>query len=206
MPLCACGKGPKKPPPATARCTGKHTRTRAPFLTFSALPQCDVLADTFGRGHVSVLGEAAYDAGLGRFWANQQAQTHPRCFFHPTDAEDVGVALLLARATHCPFAAKGGGHSAFKGSSNSDGGITLDFFHMKQVVPSADRKTVSIGPGNAWVDVYSALEPQNLTVVGGRVATVGVGGFLLGGGVSNPLPAPRPLRDFCASLPMPGLG
>ena len=101
----------------------------------------------------------------------------------------MAVAVLLARATQCNFVAKGGGHSAFKGSSNSDGGITLDFFYMKQVDPSADRKTVSIGPGNAWVDVYSVLEPQNLTVVGGRVASVGVGGFLLVGGVSR-------TRDF----------
>ena len=151
--------------------------------------QCDVLVDTFGHEHVSVFGEAAYDAGLGRFWSQQQSQTRPRCFVHPTDAEDVAVVLLLARATQCPFAVKGGGHSSFKGCSNSDGGITIDFFHMKQVTPSADRKTVSIGPGNAWVDVYSVLEPQNLTVVGGRVASVGVGGFLLGGGVSR-------TRDF----------
>lgn len=93
--------------------------------------------------------------------------------------------ILLSQATQCPFAVKGAGHAAFKGSSNSDGGITVEFSHMNQVVPSTDRKTVSIGPGNNWLNVYSTLEPHNLTVIGGRVSSVGVSGLLLGGGVSS---------------------
>ncbi|KAF3031992.1 hypothetical protein E8E11_002612, partial [Didymella keratinophila] len=40
------------------------------------------------------------------------------------------------------------------------------------------------GPGNRWHDVYSYLEPYRLTVIGGRAATVGVGGLTLGGGIS----------------------
>lgn len=40
---------------------------------------------------------------------------------------------------------------------------------MNEVVVSMDRKTVAVGPGNRWVDVYSTLEPEELAVVGGRV-------------------------------------
>ncbi|KAI0601066.1 FAD-binding domain-containing protein [Biscogniauxia sp. FL1348] len=146
---------------------------------------CETLAATFGDAQVSSVGQEAYGARLGRFWSAQQAQeTKPRCFFHPFDAEDISVAILVSRATQCPFAVKGGGHAAFKGASNSDGGITIDFVNMVQVVPSADQKTVTIGPGNTWFDVYSTLEAYNLTMVGGRVASVGVGGLLLGGGIS----------------------
>ncbi|KAI5918100.1 FAD-binding domain-containing protein [Camillea tinctor] len=146
---------------------------------------CETLAATFGGAQVSSVGQEAYDTRLNRFWSAQQAQeTKPQCFFHPYDAEDISVAILVSRATQCPFAVKGGGHAAFKGASNSDGGITIDFINMVQVVPSADHKTVAIGPGNTWFDVYSTLENYNLTMVGGRVASVGVGGLLLGGGIS----------------------
>ena len=35
-----------------------------------------------------------------------------------------------------------------------------------------------------WDDVYSALAPHNVNVVGGRTSGVGVAGFTLGGGYS----------------------
>ncbi|CAJ2505118.1 Uu.00g125120.m01.CDS01 [Anthostomella pinea] len=146
---------------------------------------CDTLTGTFGPEQVDVFGEQAYDAGLARFWSVQQAQeTKPRCFFHPLNAQEVSVAVLLSRATQCPFAVRGAGHAAFKGASNSDGGLTIDFINMRHVVPSADRKSVALSPGNTWHDVYTALEKVNLTMVGGRVASVGVGGLILGGGIS----------------------
>lgn len=93
----------------------------------------------------------------------------------------MSVAILLSRVTECPFVAKGGGHAAFRGGSNSDGGITIDFAQMKHVDISPDGKSVAIGPGNTWLDVYTALEKVNLTMAGGRTANVGVGGLALGG-------------------------
>jgi hypothetical protein len=52
---------------------------------------------------------------------------------------------------------------------------------MKEIHLSVNKNIASIGPGNTWFDVYSALEPEGLTVVGGRVAAIGVGGLTLGG-------------------------
>lgn len=76
---------------------------------------------------------------------------------------------------------KSGGHAAFKGASNIAGGITIDFADMNEITVSEDGSIVSIGPGNTWYDVYTTLELQNLTVIGGRVAAIGVGGLTLGG-------------------------
>jgi hypothetical protein len=42
-------------------------------------------------------------------------------------------------------------------------------------------KSVRLGARNRWFDVYPKLDPLGLTVLGGRVSIVGVGGFLLGG-------------------------
>jgi FAD/FMN-containing dehydrogenase len=77
---------------------------------------------------------------------------------------------VFSHLTQCPFAVKGGGHAAFAGSSSIEGGITIALQNLKQVKPSADKKTVDVGPGNRWLDVYQALEPHGLNVVGGRVS------------------------------------
>lgn len=52
------------------------------------------------------------------------------------------------------------------------------------VTVTPDRSTVKIGPGNRWGDVYNVLDPQGITITGGRVADVGVGGLATGGGIS----------------------
>jgi FAD/FMN-containing dehydrogenase len=41
--------------------------------------------------------------------------------------------------------------------------------------------TARVGGGNRWSAVLEALQPYNVTVVGGRIGHVGVGGYLVGG-------------------------
>jgi FAD/FMN-containing dehydrogenase len=98
-----------------------------------------------------------------------QAAVNPRCVFKPISALEVSSLVLLSRLTQCPFAVKGGGHAAFSGASSIDGGITVSMENFKKVEASSDKKTADIGPGNRWVDVYTALGKSNLAVVGGRV-------------------------------------
>ncbi|KAI1091070.1 FAD-binding domain-containing protein [Rostrohypoxylon terebratum] len=146
---------------------------------------CDTLTTILGKDRTDNVGQGSYEVSRSKFWSLQQSKdTTPRCFVHPIDAKEVSIIILLSRVTDCPFAAKGGGHSSFRGASSSDGGITIDFDQMKHVIPSVDRKSVAIGPGNTWVDVYTVLEEFNLTMAGGRTATVGVSGLTLGGGIS----------------------
>ena len=57
----------------------------------------------------------------------------------------------------------------------------MDLQHLNIVQPNAANTLVAVGPGNRWSDVYAVLDPLNLTVVGGRSETVGVGGLLLSG-------------------------
>ena len=42
--------------------------------------------------------------------------------------------------------------------------------------------TVEVGAGLTWGQVYEALEPTGVNVVGGRSPGVGVAGLTLGGG------------------------
>lgn len=108
----------------------------------------------------------------------------PRCVFKPSKTFEVSTLVLLSRLTNCPFAVKGGGHAAFGGASSIDGGITVTMESFDRVTPSTDKKTVDVGPGNRWVDVYTALDSHGLGVAGGRMAPVGVPGLILGGGIN----------------------
>jgi FAD/FMN-containing dehydrogenase len=67
------------------------------------------------------------------------------------------------------------------GWSNIDQGILIKMDRFKQVEYDAAAGAVHVGPGNLWKDVLMQLAPYNVTVVGGRVPGVGVGGLLLGG-------------------------
>jgi hypothetical protein len=42
--------------------------------------------------------------------------------------------------------------------------------------------TVEVGAGLTWGQVYAALEPTEVNVVGARIPNVGVAGSTLGGG------------------------
>jgi FAD/FMN-containing dehydrogenase len=102
----------------------------------------------------------------------------------PESASDVSQAVLTAQVSQCEFAIKSGGHAAFAGASNIDGGMAIDLIKLNQVTVSSDKKQTSVGPGNRWFDVYTKLQPMGLSVIGGRVSDIGVGGLTLGGGIS----------------------
>ncbi|KAI7675103.1 hypothetical protein KC318_g1162 [Hortaea werneckii] len=136
------------------------------------------------HGNTAFPKSPAYHLEEAGFWSAVQAEVEPYCFFEPEDSVAVAVTILLSRLTKCPFAVKSGGHAAFANASNIGGGITINMAKMNEVKLSEDESVAKVGPGNTWYDVYTALEDRNLTVVGGRVADIGVGGLTLGGGVS----------------------
>lgn len=55
---------------------------------------------------------------------------------------------------------------------------------MNTTTYNATTQIASVSPGSHWQDVYSFLSPLGVTVAGGRAGTVGVGGFVSGGGNS----------------------
>ena len=82
-------------------------------------------------------------------------------------------------------AVESGGHSSVVGASNINGtGVTLDLSRLASIELCPGRSTVKVGVGARWLDVYTTLEQYGLTVAGARAGTVGVGGFILGGGLS----------------------
>lgn len=65
---------------------------------------------------------------------------------------------------------------------SSTPGVHIAMSRLSTVTYSAKTKTVDIGPGAIWDQVYAVMEVHGRGVVGGRVPGIGVGGFSLGGG------------------------
>ena len=142
--------------------------------------ECDLLADIF-PGIVSTQGSASYQQQEYTYWSNQQEETLPECRILPQNSADVAATLLISEYTGCPFAVKSGGHACFSGASNIANAITIDLSSLNEITVSSDQLTTYTGAGNRWIDVYDKLTPMNLSVIGGRVAAIGVGGLTLGG-------------------------
>lgn len=56
---------------------------------------------------------------------------------------------------------------------------------FSEVTYNNSSQTAVVGAGLIWDDVYAALMPYDVNVLGGRVTGVGVAGFLLGGGMGG---------------------
>ena len=84
---------------------------------------------------------------------------------------------------------KSGGHAMNPGFSSSPG-VQIAMYRFNEVSCDRRTQTVKIGTGLNFDDVYAALAPYNVSVAGGRVTGIGVGGFLLGGGMYHVLNAP----------------
>ncbi|KAJ8514775.1 hypothetical protein ONZ45_g7719 [Pleurotus djamor] len=122
-----------------------------------------------------------YNEGISH-WAVSSTQ-RSACVVEPGTAEDVSVIIKQVGETRTPFAIKGGGHTTNPGFSSTIG-VHIAMSRFNKVVYSPETQTVTYGAGLLWDDVYAALEPYAVNVVGGRVSGVGVAGFTLGGGYS----------------------
>ena len=78
---------------------------------------------------------------------------------------------------------KGGGH-ATNPKFSSTNGVQIALSRFNETKVNAMSGTVEVGAGLTWDQVYVALEPTGVNVVGGRVPGVGVAGLTLGGGES----------------------
>ncbi|KIK51148.1 hypothetical protein GYMLUDRAFT_50717 [Collybiopsis luxurians FD-317 M1] len=136
-------------------------------------------------GKVLAPNSVGYETQQASYYSAEQSALLPFCRVAPTETKDVAETVRALTARGISFAVRSGGHMAWKGASNiGPEGVTIDLQHLNHVVLSEDKKTVSVGPGCTWHDVYTVLQPHGLAVVGGRSSGVGVGGFLMGGGIS----------------------
>jgi FAD/FMN-containing dehydrogenase len=110
---------------------------------------------------------------------------------------DVVTAVNFARTHNLRLVVKGGGHS-YQGSSNAADSLLIWTRRMAQVIPhdaflasgcegqAQPQAAVSIGAGAIWGHVYAEVMARGGRYVqGGGCMTVGVAGFISGGGFGS---------------------
>jgi FAD/FMN-containing dehydrogenase len=97
----------------------------------------------------------------------------------PITRTQVTQVLALTHVLGATFSIRGGGHLQDPGFNSNDGGIVISFCkgEFTQLILSGDKKTVNIGVGLRWADVYERLDEHGLAAAGGREPRVGVAGF-----------------------------
>jgi FAD/FMN-containing dehydrogenase len=105
----------------------------------------------------------------------------PICVVKPFSTTDVQTVVAYLSQQKVEFAIRAGGHLPSPLAANTNKGVLIDLSLLIAKEYDAKSQTVKIGPGLRWGEVYQYLDQFRVTVVGGRVLNVGVGGLLLGG-------------------------
>lgn len=110
------------------------------------------------------------------------ADQRPDAVVEALDAADVVETVTAARRLGLGVAPQGTGHGA--GALGAlDGAILLRTARMDSVQIDPIARTATIGAGARWGDVLTRAGEHGLTAAAGMSPTVGVTGYLLGGGL-----------------------
>lgn len=126
-----------------------------------------------------------YHLQTAKYWSTALRDVDPACIVLPTSAAQVSSAVqVLNRYPDVEFAVKSGGHDPNVGHATVQDGVLVAFHDLVGATYDAEANLAHVKPGGEWNDVIGDLEPSGVTIVGGRLGLVGVGGYLLQGGIS----------------------
>jgi FAD/FMN-containing dehydrogenase len=126
-------------------------------------------------------GARRYNVTTNDYWSIGCAALKPTCVIYPRSVQQMSNVVKALHEYDEPFAIKSGGHNPNKWMASVQGGPLVSTSLLNEVVYNQPSQTVRFGPGQAWENVTDALKPYGVTVVGGRIGNVGVGGYMLGG-------------------------
>ncbi|KAF2019503.1 FAD-binding domain-containing protein [Aaosphaeria arxii CBS 175.79] len=136
-------------------------------------------------GRVSYPNSIAYLSEITKYWSTALRDLKPACVILPKSVEEVSAAIkVLSKYPGVNFAAKSGGHDPNPGHGSVQDGVLIALREVSGTTYDNESNLAYIKPGGEWNDVIGALDPQGVAVVGGRLGLVGVGGYLLQGGIS----------------------
>ncbi|MFC7632962.1 FAD-binding oxidoreductase [Paraburkholderia humisilvae] len=115
-------------------------------------------------------------------WNRRNFSRFPHYIVRAHSADDVVTAVNFAREHDLPISLRSGGHS-FSGSFLRDSGILLDMSALRTLEVDPNRQRAIVGPGVTSLELSRALARYGLAFPTGHSGTVGLGGFLLGGGL-----------------------
>jgi hypothetical protein len=133
------------------------------------------------RGSLLRHGDVGYDEVRKLF--NGMIDHRPALIARCGGAADVIAAVQFARQHDLLVSIKGGGHGV-AGKAVCDGGLMIDFSHMKSIRVDPTERTVRAEPGVLGAELDRETQAFGLATPVGTVSTTGIAGLTLGGGQS----------------------
>jgi hypothetical protein len=113
---------------------------------------------------------AEYLFETGQYWSTALRSVDPACIVQPVDAKDVStVVKILLRYPTVKFATRSGGHDPNVGHASVEDGVLIAMTDMVGATYDAATGLASVKPGGQWNDVVGDLEPNGVTILGGRL-------------------------------------
>ena len=132
------------------------------------------------HGQTIAAGDPAYDAARAVY--NGMIDRRPRVIVRCTDVADVMVAVEFAREHGINLSVRGGSHSV-PGFGTNDDGMVIDLAPMDGIRVDPQTRTVRAEGGCTWGGFNHATYAFGLATTGGIIASTGIAGLTLGGGI-----------------------
>ena len=132
------------------------------------------------RGSLILPGDPEYDQARAVY--NGMIDKHPAAITRCRDVADVITCVRFAREHGVEIAVRSGGHSA-AGLGVWDGALVIDLSLLRSTTVSPENHTVRVDAGCTWGDVDHATVAFGMATPSGFLASTGVAGLTLGGGV-----------------------
>jgi FAD/FMN-containing dehydrogenase len=132
------------------------------------------------RGELIVPGDPGYDAARAVY--NGMIDKHPAAIARCRDAADVVTCVRFGRDHGVELAVRGGGHNA-AGLGVADAALVIDLSLLRSTTVDPASHAVRADAGCTWGDVDHATVAFGMATPSGFLASTGVAGLTLGGGI-----------------------
>lgn len=122
------------------------------------------------------------EARIGRVFNHRRPDRYPHGVVEATNTQDVVNAVTLARQKNLRVSVRSGGHS-WAAWSVRDDAILIDLGKLNFIEYDETTKIVKASPSTTGRMLNGLLVPKGRMFGGGHCPDVGLGGFLLQGGM-----------------------
>jgi FAD/FMN-containing dehydrogenase len=134
-------------------------------------------------GRVVTADAADYEAWrTGVVWQSRKPIRRPAMIVRPNTVEAIQQAVNYARENGLKVSTKSSGHNLW-GNYLRDDGMLIDMWNFRKVEMDSDGETAWIEPSIWSRDIMVALGKSGRAFPAAHCASVGMGGYMLGGGV-----------------------
>jgi FAD binding domain len=133
-------------------------------------------------GRLLLDGDPGFDQALhDAVWNARKPPRRPARILLAVDDRDVAWGVRHAAESGLRVGVRSGGHSWY-GNGVREGEMLIDLSRLRDLSVDPQRQTAAVGPGLHGIEFDAALLEHDLFFPIGHCGSVGLGGFILGGG------------------------